>query len=431
MKNNALLTIGSSYNLKVKVAGNTIEFKRYRVSQKAIKKGESENTFVPFSLSEEELKKYDVDTTPIDREQEKEQKYYKNLRATRSKAFDLINANVRNNKDYFGNHQRIKFMTLTFGDEVMVDKIEFAYECLTKFMQRLSYHHFKVKNNVIKYFSTFELQPSGRIHFHVVVFNMPYTSNKSVLVYQNDYEKGAQGCPQLKNTLQDIWGHGFVGINALKRKNGKNIDIDKIAGYVIKYMTKGTKIENGQVKIDNLFQELIYPKGYEKGVQGAPKRVEQDIYTYENYKKFGLENVKKYSASKGLKKPDEYKAFIDAGQFKELLKKLKAEKHFKKVYEKDDKKKFEYLKGRSFSVVVNNVHINDIWVANGNLKFESIEVVRQYLEDLERNNKKIIKGSFEILKKKSYDELKWIWNEFDKSRAVFNNDLLFDYNEKW
>lgn len=396
MKNNTNMTIGTTYNLKVKVAGNTIEFKRYRVSQKAIKKGERELTFVPFSLSEEELKEYDVDTTPVDREQEKEQKYYKNLRATRVKAFDIINANVRNNKDYNGNHQRIKFMTLTFGDEIMIDKIDYAYECLTQFMKRLSYHHFKVKNNVLKYFSTFELQESGRIHFHVVIFNMPYVSNRST----DDYP------------LTKIWGHGFVGINALKRKNGKNIDIDKIAGYVIKYMTKGTKIENGQVKIDE-------------------GQKDKDIYTYENYKKFGLENVKKYSASKGLKKPDEYKAFVDAEQFKELLKKLKAEKHLKKVYEKDDKKKYEYLKARAFAVVVNNIHLNDIWVANGNLKFESIEVVTKYLEELERNNKKVLKGTFEILKKKSYEALKWVWTEFDKSRAMFNDDLLFDYNEKW
>jgi len=346
-------------------------------------------------LSEEEKKYYDVNLDPIDREKEKEEKYYKNLRQTRSKVFDLINANVRNNKDYFGNHQRIKFMTLTFGDKVMVNDIEYAYSELTAFMKRLSYHHFKTQNNVIKYLSTFELQTSGRIHFHIVLFNMPYTSNLAKDGF----------------LLNSIWGNGFVGINALKRKNGKNIDIDKIAGYVIKYMTKGTKIENGVVKIDESEEN-------------------KNIYKYENYKKFGLENVKKFSASKGLKKPIEYKAFIDSEEFKEVLKTFKSEKHFKKVYEKENKKKYEYLKAKSFSVVVNGVHINDIWVANGNLKYESIEKVTTYLQDLERKHSNILKGAFEVLKKKSYNALKWVWNEYDKSRAVLEyNSWLFDYEE--
>lgn len=388
MTNNFKMAIGSTYNLKVKIAGNTIEFKRYRVSQKAIKKGEkSIEGFTPFELSEEELLEYEVDQTPLDREAEKEQKYYKNLRATRSKVFDLINSNVRSNKDHNGNHQRIKFMTLTFGDRIMVDQIEFAYAELTEFMKRLSYYHFKTKSNVIKYLSTFELQPSGRIHFHVIVFNMPYVSNLA-----------KDGYP-----LTKIWGNGFVGINALKRKNGKNIDIDKIAGYVIKYMTKGTKVENGQVKIDL-------------------DTVDQDIYTYENYKKYNLENVKKFSASKGLNKPSEYKAFIDSEQFKMILKGMKDQKQFKKIYDLKNKKKYDYLKVRSFSVMVGNLHLNDIWVANGNLKFEDIDKVHELFGSLEKHNTKKIFGAFSKLKAKAYMEYKAVEDQYNKYRAHFNDE---------
>lgn len=388
MTNNVQMMIGSTYNLKVKIAGNTIEFKRYRVAQKAIKKGEkSIEGFMPFELSESEMLEYGVDLTPIDREVEKEQKYYKNLRATRSKVFDLINANVRNNKDFNGNHQRIKFMTLTFGDKIMVDKIEYAYSELTEFMKRLSYFHFKTKANVIKYLSTFELQPSGRIHFHIVVFNMPFISNRA-----------ADGYP-----LTKVWGNGFVGINALKRKNGKNIDIDKVAGYVIKYMTKGTKVEGGQVKIN-------------------VDTIDQDIYTYENYKKFGLENVKKFSASKGLKKPSEYKAFISAEQFKVIIKGMREQKQFKKIYDRKDKSKFDYLNARSFSVMINNMHLNDIWVANGNLKFDDLDAVHKLFKKIETENTKTIKGSFAILKHKSFLERKEVEDTFNKYRAYIINE---------
>lgn len=392
MTNSVLMDIGSAYNLKVKIAGNTIEFKRYRFMQKRQKRGEGEQTFVPFVLSDEDLQEYEVGEKIID-EQAHEEKYYKNLRAVRVKVFDIINANVRNNVDYVGNHQRIKFMTLTFGDEYMIDKIKEAYEELTKFMQRLSYHFFQTKSNVIRYLSTFELQPCGKIHFHIVCFNMPYISNLA-----------KDGYP-----LQKIWGNGYVGINALKRKNGKNIDLDKIAGYIIKYMTKGTKIENGKVKIDEDFAN-------------------KDIYRYENYKAFGLEGVKKYSTSKGLKKPIEYTAFLDAEQFKKMIAEMKDKKQFKKVYDKKDKNKYEYIKARTYSVVVNGIHINDIWAGNGQLKYEAIEHVHEYLKSVQNANMKRLNGSFKILKQKDYDEHKWVEREYMKSNGIFDKSN-YDYRE--
>lgn len=329
------------YNTKVKVAGNSVEFRRYAVPISGILKGAEGKKPIQFE-----------NVTRDKTEAEKEYKYYANLRQTRQRVFDLINANVRNNIDYAGNHQRIKFMTLTFADAVKIESIDHAWAELQDFLKRLSYHFFKVNKNVIKYVCTWELQESGRIHFHLLVFNMPFISNR---------EK--DGYP-----LQTIWGNGFVGINALKRKNGKNIDLDKIAGYIVKYMTKTTKRVGDKIVLDS----------------------EKNVYTYENYKAFNLLGAKKYTASRGLNKPQIFKYFMSAEEFKSYIKKIKTQKGFKK------NRKGNYLDARTMDMknpsMDEGFFFNRIWIAQGALRrdfLEAFEIINLFNQGLYKTIRKI------------------------------------------
>ena len=103
------------------------------------------------------------------------------------------------------NAQYDKFFTLTFADNLTdVKKANYLFK---KFKQKLQYKFGKD----IKYLGVVEFQDRGAVHYHVLS-NIPY-------IPQRD--------------LQDLWGHGFVFINAINH-------VDNIGAYIVKYMTKDT-----------------------------------------------------------------------------------------------------------------------------------------------------------------------------------------------
>lgn len=107
----------------------------------------------------------------------------------------LINANIG---------EFSKFITLTFAENI-TDLKQANYEW-KKFRQRLET---KIGYK-LQYVVVVEFQKRGAIHYHCVMFNLPYIQNKK---------------------LREIWGNGFVKIN--------NIDkVDNVGAYVCKYMTK-------------------------------------------------------------------------------------------------------------------------------------------------------------------------------------------------
>jgi len=110
----------------------------------------------------------------------------------------LINANI----GAWG--EKPKFVTLTFGKHVTEPKIA-NYE-FKKFRQRLEYK----LDLKLKYVTVIEFMKNGRVHYHVVFFNLPYIENEK---------------------LAEIWGHGFIKINAIE-------EVDNVGAYVTKYMTK-------------------------------------------------------------------------------------------------------------------------------------------------------------------------------------------------
>jgi hypothetical protein len=113
----------------------------------------------------------------------------------------LINSNV----DAWG--EKAKFFTLTFREHVT--DIKQANNEFKKFRQRLSRHIWKCPN-ALKYVAVIEFMKNGRVHYHMVTFNMPYVPH---------------------SVLEEIWGNGWVHIRAID-------DCDNVGAYVTKYMTK-------------------------------------------------------------------------------------------------------------------------------------------------------------------------------------------------
>lgn len=107
----------------------------------------------------------------------------------------LINTNIKDIS---------KFVTLTFADNVQdFDVANYEFK---KFRQRLE----RYLKHKVEYVCVPEFQKRGAIHFHVVMFNVPYIKNLD---------------------LQKIWGQGYVRINKID-------NVDNMGAYVCKYMSK-------------------------------------------------------------------------------------------------------------------------------------------------------------------------------------------------
>lgn len=254
-----------AYNTDFKIAGNTVTFKTYSNIQfynyttelNTDKNNLWEKAQEIYREFIQDLKSYRISSRKIyleyikkQIEEKKKERFIKSLFRARQNIFDLIQCNTGKWLDYEGKKQTTKFLTLTFKDEIK--DITKANQELTKFFKRLSYHQFGIRKNVIKYIAVPELQKRGVWHFHIILFNAKYTPFKDLI---------------------QIWGQGGVYINALRRgMNGT-----EIAKYITKYISKGMGINN---------------KG--KGV---------DLGNYETYKKYGMENKKRYTCSRGLHRP--------------------------------------------------------------------------------------------------------------------------------
>lgn len=113
---------------------------------------------------------------------------------------------------------KAKFVTLTFNNEhdYGIEDIQQANEHFSKFIGRLSYFFNKNKVNnkdrTLQYIASHELTKAGRVHYHMVIFNIPYLPAKK---------------------LEEIWRGGFVKINSLD-----NVEDKFVALYISKYIAK-------------------------------------------------------------------------------------------------------------------------------------------------------------------------------------------------
>jgi len=142
------------------------------------------------------------------------------LRRARNTLRRLINANTGKW------NEREKFFTLTFKENVTDH--EKANAEFRSFIKRLNYKIFK-KHSGLKYVCVVERQERGALHYHIVLFNMPFVH---------------------VNELSEIWGHGFVRINEIK-------DVDNLGVYVVKYIEK-TMYEMQEKKSAKVKDKKLY-----------------------------------------------------------------------------------------------------------------------------------------------------------------------------
>lgn len=112
------------------------------------------------------------------------------------------------------------FLTLTFAENIT--DIVYANKEFTKFIQRFNYELFSQKKMKLAYIAVPQFQERGAVHYHCVLFNMPFIKND---VY---------------GTIRKIWRHGRF-VNLEKITNSWSIH-----RYLRRYMKKN--FEDGRLK---------------------------------------------------------------------------------------------------------------------------------------------------------------------------------------
>lgn len=129
---------------------------------------------------------------------------------------------------------RSTFLTLTFKENIQ--DIERANREFTLFIKRLKRY---LKNQQLKYIATWELQERGAIHYHLVLFSVPYIKN---------------------DKLFEIWGNGFIKINKIK----ETVKTEAVGVYITKYFVKDLEKKANQKKAYFCSRNLIKPKETKK-----------------------------------------------------------------------------------------------------------------------------------------------------------------------
>ncbi len=139
----------------------------------------------------------------------------------------LINANV----GQYGKEFTAKFLTLTFKDNVKdLDKANYEF---TKFIKRLNYYCFGTKKANLKYTCVIEFQKRGAIHYHIIIYNMPYVH----------WDK-----------LLDLWDRDYKGGIWINKIN----DVDNVGAYVSEYLGNAEKGQGKDILDDRLQGRKIY-----------------------------------------------------------------------------------------------------------------------------------------------------------------------------
>lgn len=137
----------------------------------------------------------------------------------------LINANVVDNE---GN--TLKFLTLTFRENIQDHKT--ANNEFMKFIKRLNYKITGEKKAYLRYLVRVEKQIRGAIHYHIILFNMPYVRHSELLA---------------------LWKQGGVYINKIKEE-----DVDNYGAYILGYFNNEEKKQGAGVDDDFLKGKKSY-----------------------------------------------------------------------------------------------------------------------------------------------------------------------------
>ena len=320
-----------SYNLEIKIAGKHVTLKK--LSKKKYFNYQVKNPPAPASKGQS---------------QNTRENFLKSIVRARKRVFDIIACNVNVIPDLHGEIQRPKFWTLTFADHVT--DLEVANDEFTKFNKRLSWHLYGIRKNVLKYICIPEFMKNGRVHFHILYFNLPYVE---------------------QSKFQSIWGNGWTFVKGVSKKE----NIMDFASYVAKYINK----ENS------------------KGEDNYDIYLEKDML-----------NKKRYFCSRGLNKPEIYKLDIDNELYDFLMAMLQDFHSFNGSYTNDfignvDINSYEIQDNKMIQSIINIVNtmfkiMKEIYNQEVRITFKD---VKKYL---------LPKTFYEIqkVKKKIWDKLHFI-----------------------
>ena len=220
-----------------------------RVTHKMIKSGDIIEVFV---YSEGYLKGYELTSSEklsLGRTKEKSENYEEHrkqvLQRAKKNLRRLINANV----GQWGNDVTTKFVTLTFADNIQ-DIKEANYE-FKKFIKRLNYYCFGTKKTNLKYTCVIEFQKRGSIHYHIIIYNMPYVK---------------------ANDISNVWGNGFIKINKID-------DVNNVGAYVSEYLGQSEKGQGHDLEDDRLQGKKSYfsSRGIFKPVEITDKKIVETV----------------------------------------------------------------------------------------------------------------------------------------------------------
>lgn len=159
----------------------------------------------------------------------------------------LINSNI----GQYGKEFTAKFLTLTFKDNVQdIKKANYEFK---KFIKRLNYKLYGTKKANLKYTTVIEFQKRGAIHYHTIVYNMPYLK---------------------ANEISNIWENGFIKINKID-------DVDNVGAYVGEYLGQAEKGQGKNIEDDRLRGQKTHfsSRGLFKPVEITDKKIVEQVTT--------------------------------------------------------------------------------------------------------------------------------------------------------
>lgn len=171
----------------------------------------------------------------------------RSLKRAKTNLRRLINSNV----GQYGKEFTAKFLTLTFKENVQ-DIKDANYE-FQKFIKRLNYKLYGTKKANLKYTTVIEFQKRGAIHYHTIVYNMPYLK---------------------ANEISDVWENGFIKINKID-------DVDNVGAYVGEYLGQAEKGQGKNIEDDRLRGQKTHfsSRGLFKPVEITDKKIVEQVAT--------------------------------------------------------------------------------------------------------------------------------------------------------
>ena len=253
-----------------------------RVTHKIIQSGDiieiyeySKGYLKGYTLTENEINNRTGTESNLDDTDSRE----RSLKRAKANLRRLINSNV----GQYGKEFTAKFLTLTFKENVKnIKQANYEFE---KFLKRLNYYCFGTKKANLKYTCVVEFQKRGAIHYHIIIYNMPYLK---------------------ANEISNVWGNGFIKINKIN-------DIDNVGAYVGEYLGQAKKGQGKNIEDDRLRGQKTYfsSRGLFKPVEITDKKIVEQVATallnekptysatFDNeqlgnisYKQYNLKNVK-------------------------------------------------------------------------------------------------------------------------------------------